>query len=211
MESFTLKNKLIALCAKRNSGKTVLLKYLVNREKNKFSKIFVISPTAKLNHEYDEITCPCCIYPEYNEEWMMTLITKLKNYKEKNTVLKNVLLILDDCISEKDFENSRALKTIATTGRHFNLSLILTQQHITSVPFIFRNNLDYILCGTMNAHSQDILEEEFRVGNVSKKEFLSLYNENTKDYNFFVINLNNTKNNDINSLYGKLKVPNEFV
>ena len=45
MEDFTILNKTVLLCAKRNSGKSRLLRYLVLCEKNKFDKLFVICPT----------------------------------------------------------------------------------------------------------------------------------------------------------------------
>jgi polynucleotide 5'-kinase involved in rRNA processing len=47
--NITLVDKIVLLCAKRNSGKSVLLNYLVNKEKDKFDKIFIISPTEKIN------------------------------------------------------------------------------------------------------------------------------------------------------------------
>ena len=45
MNNFTIVNKTTALLAKRNSGKSVLLKHLVESERHKFNKIFVICPT----------------------------------------------------------------------------------------------------------------------------------------------------------------------
>ena len=38
-------NKCICLCAKRNSGKSVLLKYIVQANKHLFDSIFVICPS----------------------------------------------------------------------------------------------------------------------------------------------------------------------
>ena len=44
-------NKTILCCAKRGSGKSVLCKYLVEHNKDKFEKIFVVSPTEKIGHQ----------------------------------------------------------------------------------------------------------------------------------------------------------------
>ena len=42
---FSILNKTISLVAKRNSGKSVLLKYLVEQEIQNYKKIFIICPT----------------------------------------------------------------------------------------------------------------------------------------------------------------------
>ena len=49
---FTIKNKAISIVSKRNSGKSILVKYLIKdaiREQH-FNKIFVISSTNCVNH-----------------------------------------------------------------------------------------------------------------------------------------------------------------
>ena len=50
----TLKNKIIAFCAKRNSGKSQLLRYLLLKSKHLFKKIFVVCPTESVNKFYSE-------------------------------------------------------------------------------------------------------------------------------------------------------------
>ena len=41
---------------------------------------------------------------------------------------------------------------------------------------------------------------------LQQQEFLQMYHESSKDYNFFIINCNSVKNNDdIDLLYGKIK------
>ena len=50
MDQFTLVDKCTLLVAKRNSGKSILLRYLVKCEISSFNKIFVISPTECVNN-----------------------------------------------------------------------------------------------------------------------------------------------------------------
>ena len=48
--------------------------------------------------------------------------------------------------------------------------------------------------------------------NLEKKEFISLYNRCTKDFNFLVVNNNSVKeNDDLNSIYGQIKTPESFL
>ena len=70
-----------------------------------------------------------------------------------------------------------------------------------------RNNLDYLFCGQMNKQSIDLLTNEFLSGDISKDEFIKMFNRCTKDYNFLVINNNSVKDDDLNSVYGCIKAP----
>jgi len=77
MNNFTIVNKITSLLAKRNSGKSCLLKYLVQAERHKFSRIYVICPTEKINRFYSDTVDDECIFDNYNEKWVDKLITKM--------------------------------------------------------------------------------------------------------------------------------------
>ena len=98
---FSILNKTISLVAKRNSGKSVLLKYLVEQEIENFKKIFVICPT-NFNGFYDDWIEPNCIFENYDEEWVEKLIYKMSNLNKgkNNDTADHILLILDDCCSD---------------------------------------------------------------------------------------------------------------
>ena len=52
----SLVNKTISVVAKRISGKSILIRFLVDSQKHLFQKIFVICPTEKINPFYNSIT-----------------------------------------------------------------------------------------------------------------------------------------------------------
>jgi hypothetical protein len=64
-----LKNKIICFCAKRNSGKSQLLRYLLMKSKHLFKKIFVVCPTESVNKFYSDIIPKENIFDQYSEEW----------------------------------------------------------------------------------------------------------------------------------------------
>lgn len=205
---FTLENKIVCLFGKRNSGKSHLLKYLVDTELYLFNKVFIFSPTEKVNQFYQhaKITHEDCIFDNYNNDWVMKLIEKMTERKMNKKNNYNVLLILDDCISDYNFHQSPSLNILATRGRHLNISLIITCQYIFSVPPIFRTNCDYIFAGQMNKRSMDLLYDEF--GTTDKSEFMEIIKNCTKDYYFLIINCNSVKDtSNLNAIYGKIKVP----
>jgi len=209
MNNFTIINKTIGLIAKRNSGKSCLLKYLVEAERHKFNKIYVICPTEKINRFYSDIVDDECIFDNYDEKWVEKLINKMTeiNSNKSQKERKNVLLILDDIVSDHNFHQSPTLKKLFIRGRHINIGIILTFQYLNLIPPVARNNLDYLFCGQMNKQSIDLLISEFISGDISKEEFLKMFSRCTRDYNFLVINNNSVKDDDLNSVYGCIKAP----
>ena len=210
MNNFTIVNKTTALLAKLNSGKSHILKYLVESEKRKFNKIYCICPTEKINRFYsDLINDDECIFDSYNEKWVEKLIDKMTeiNANKKPKERKNILLILDDIVSDHNFHQSPTLKKLFIRGRHINIAIILTFQYLNLIPPVARNNIDCLFVGQMNKQSVDLLCSEFISGDITKDEFIKMYNRSTKDYNFLVINCTSVKDDDLNSIYGVIRAP----
>jgi hypothetical protein len=207
-------NKTTSLVAKRGSGKSVLLKYLVDLQKREFAKIYVICPTESVNSFYSSMVEKNCIFDEWNEEWAEQLIKTMtkENAGTSKADKKNVLLILDDVMSDTNFHQSPALKKLYMRGRHINIGVITTQQYLHNLPPVCRNNSDWVISGQMNRQSVQLLAEEYLSGDLEKPEFIKMYNLATKDYGFLVINNTSIKDNDdLNQIYGDLRTPKEYV
>ena len=205
----SLINNCTLLCGKRRSGKSVLLKHLLQAEKHKFSKVWVFCPTESLNFFYADIIPKENIFSEYNEKWAEALISKMtiinEGKKEGDKDFKNCLIILDNCIAFTDFHQSESLKKIYSMGRHAGIGIVCTTQYLKSVSPLIRTNSDYIYVGQMNSQSLDILSDEYLSGGLLKQEFIKMYNRCTKDFNFLVINNNSVLNDDINLIYGIIR------
>jgi hypothetical protein len=207
-------NKTVSLVAKRGSGKSLLLKYLVDNRKHDFERIFVICPTECVNAFYSDMVEENCIFSSWNESWCEALITKMsdKNKGQKKEERKNVLLIIDDVCSDTNFHQSNALKKLYARGRHINISIIITCQYLNSLPPLARNNCDYLIAGQMNKQSVSLLCEEYMTGDLEKPDFIKLYQKATKDYGFLLINNTSIKeNDDLNQIYGIIRCPDEYV
>ena len=76
-------NKTTSLVAKRGSGKSVLLKYLVDSCKDEFFKIYVLCPTESVNSFYSDMVEENCIFDEWKEEWAESLIRKMTEGNER--------------------------------------------------------------------------------------------------------------------------------
>ena len=213
MEDFGLKSRAVIIIAKRNSGKSYLLKNLLQYsiKIKEFDKIYCISPTEKINKFYSDIIQQNCIFDSYSEEWVLSLIEKMSKINEGKTQQSqnpiNCLLILDDCTSDVNMNQAKAIKMLFTRGRHSFIAVVVISQNLKSVPPSIRNNSDYILTGQMNGSNIEQLCECYRCPIISKKEFITLYKNSTSDYNFFVINNNSVSVDvdNINSYYGVIR------
>ena len=200
---FTLINKAVNICAKRNSGKSELVKYLVKQEMNAFDKIFVFSSTEPMNKFYQKYIPKNNIFSEFSEQWLERLYKRMTELKDQDKNY-NVLIIFDDV--NDDLHESKMIKKLYSTGRHLNLACIVICQYVNQLPPICRTNCDYMLIGQTNAYSIELLSNEYLFGPITKKEFIKMYHDSTKDYNFLIINCNSVKdNNDLNQLYGTIK------
>lgn len=215
---FTLINNIIVLCAKRRSGKSLLLRYLVKQQEHYYKKIFVICPTEDINKFYqkDDFIPKTNIFKEYNEEWVESLLSSMAKENEgltegkDNDKAKKVLLILDDCCSDANFNSLQSLKKLFTRGRHAFISLIITSQYPNHIPPICRTNTDYILIGQLNEESVRLISDEYR-RLLTHAGFCKMYEETTSDFGFLIINNNSTKTKDLDEIYRQIKTPENYI
>jgi len=132
----------MALSSVRRSGKTVLLKWILNMLKDiKFYDIAMLfSESAHLQDEdYNYIPKRFRFQMDGFEDKLEKLIERqtelIKKYKDKEKVAK-VLIIFDDCQSSgarggKQFRNSAVLQKLAIFSRHINVSVILLIHNIS--------------------------------------------------------------------------------
>ena len=212
---FTIVNKMITLVAKRNSGKSFLLKWLVEQYKDSFEKIFVICPTEQINSFYqrNEFIEPQYIFETYDESWCEALIAKMTrlNKGKSSEEAQHVLLIIDDVVADTSFHQSPSLKKLFIRGRHIFITVMITSQYLNAIPPIARSNSDFVCVGQLNKQGLDILSDEFIKAGMTKDEFVSIYKKATVDYSFLLINNNSVKSEDPNETYGTLKTPADFM
>ena len=172
-------------------GKTqFLLNFLEKNYFRCFEQIYLICPTFQWNETwqnwkyfYDEDFFPIPCEQDEVE----------KNLKEIQYFAKGTksLIILDDCASGKSVKNRTSeLVKLGFSARHYNLSVIVITQQLTSIARPFRENISKLVTFyNLNKKDMRTIMEEY-LGNISKeeeKEILKTLKE--KRYSNLEINL----------------------
>ena len=113
---------LAAVIARRNSGKSHLMKHLLHvlAKGKKFSWILVVSPT-KFNQEWSDIVGEDNVVEQWDDDRIDAILKHQAQCRIDKTPNPG-LLILDDCLGSASFDSPIFLR-LASTGRHFDISV----------------------------------------------------------------------------------------
>lgn len=171
-------NFLIYLTSSRRSGKTTLIVNLLTREefyRGKFDAIYVVSPTVYIDHTWDRVTRELPeenVRSSFDPEWLDKLV-------ETNPPGRKILIVVDDCVNEGGFKNNigrDSLTRIATKGRHYGASVIVSTQNVTGTSTSFRKNVDVLIAfKTTNMAELKLLHNDF-FGFMSSAQFRQVSN-----------------------------------
>lgn len=151
------------IIGKPGYGKTSLLKTMLKEDAllfKKFDHVLILSPSIV---EYTDLFLPNDnTTSELNFSW---IIDKITHFGTLSKEYINVLLILDDFVSEiKDSEFSPILKKILYNRRHLldngMVSIIITTQKYRSIPTIVRAIINHIIFYRLNPLEEEAIEEE---------------------------------------------------
>ena len=183
-----------ALCvaSKRNTGKTVMVSALIHALLclRKIDMVLVMSQTAHVNDDYWFV--PERLRQSFSEDVIKKLMDK--QAKAKKGHREQVLLVLDDVLSDKDAERSRFIKKLYTLGRHYDINVVLISQtsNVALTPAI-KQNSDYILYSRLNRYQLSSLWES--VTNIDKRDFIAFSEANNKNYVFLCVDNTSQSNN----------------
>jgi GTPase SAR1 family protein len=166
-EIFDGSNFSLLVCGSSGSGKTMLLKDLIQTMKKKYDYFVILCPSLEFSGDYKEFQDndekkQFTFFNEYDprvlEEIMDTQADIIVRYG-KNRCPK-VVVILDDCM--ENIRQRSLVEKLYFKGRHLNISPISLVQKLKGISTILRVNTRYAVF--------------FRAGNSSEVEhFLEAY------------------------------------
>lgn len=177
------------------SGKSTVIQTLICNEHlylKKFTQIFLISPSGfpDLELELEKNW-----YPTLNLEWLSKKFTELTILDKQ----QQVLVILDDCVSElKSLENKPEFTKLFYNRRHIKpkvcVSIFLTSQYWSKIPASIRGMCTGIFIFSINSTEVSKMIKELPFGdNTTKIKTIISTLGNSKPHEFIYINFINNK------------------
>ena len=171
----------IIIAGQTDTGKTNLVKLLVRRYATSFNRIILLSPTANLQG-----------VNFLQEKFIIKDVTpgkveKIIAEQEKNKNWKT-LLIFDDCIGSMSFKNSSVFDKLASSGRHYNTTIIHIVQDLNKLSPCIRDNSKYLFITLCKEHQ---LKTCFQLstGFESFNQFKDYMKSHCKNYQIVRFNL----------------------
>lgn len=187
-----------AISSSRNTGKTMLTSVMIYMllKTKKIDMALVMSQTQHVNDDYKFL--PARLRQPFSEDVIKKLMDK--QAKVPKAKRDEILLVLDDVLSDKEAEKSRFVKKLYTLGRHYNISIVLISQtsNVALTPAI-KQNSDYLVYSRLNRYMLESLWAS--VCNIDKKSFIAFSEENNKDYRFIVVDSTSQSNNPAEFLH----------
>jgi hypothetical protein len=101
----------------------------------------------------------------------------------------SIILIMDDCMSDKKWLKDPNITEMFFNGRHHHLSFILTMQYAVGIPPEMRSNFDYIfLLAEDTINNRKKLYEHYAGMFPTFDIFQQVFSDLTENYGMMVIN-----------------------
>ena len=168
----------IVIVAKKFSGKTNLILDMINPDE--FENTFIITGTSHIGRldslVESEDNVLNCISDEF--------IERLEEFQIENDN-PPCLLIFDDFIGTgNDPKKLRKISKLASTGRHFNISIVFSSQDLTSIPIMMRRNAEYMFFGNNFQNVIESIAKAFGTMSLPTKDLQAKMNKIVRNKNF---------------------------
>lgn len=187
----------IAMIAKRATGKSFLTREIMYQKRN-IAAAVAISRTEKLNGFYTDFIPDSYIYSEYTTDILSRIYERQAQMNEDNKRRvkegkkpkdDSIMLIMDDCMSDKKWLKDPNIAEMFFNGRHHHLSFILTMQYAVGIPPEMRSNFDYIfLLAEDTINNRKKLYEHYAGMFPTFDIFQQVFSDLTENYGMMVIN-----------------------
>lgn len=175
------------IAGKSNSGKSHFIRYLMRELSllRPFDYGIVFTNTA-FDGGFEYINNNSFIHEEFDEDILNNLI-KIQKENKKRGVTKYAFVILDDCISGDEMK-SKIIRKLFVSGRHYNISCILSTQYVYMIPPVTRSNANVSLFFDVgdDRRALESVYNSFGARFKSYSEFKEYYYNNIKDHKFIL-------------------------
>ena len=200
------------LAAPTASGKTmIILNLLLRYYKDMFARIWIFSPSIKLDPQYAPLRKyleamanqdkECLMYEDLDQKVLGKLLDEQRQITEQCRKRKikapQVCVVLDDLADRGDILTKRQggaqgswMISLATRGRHFGVTWIISSQVLNLVGTVIRKNVRSMCVWRLRNHKEvETLCEELS-GVYDKETIMEFYRHATSEpYSFLFVRL----------------------
>lgn len=209
------RNSFITILSTRKSGKSVLVaqliyNFLTNPENNRVNLLYMFSNTSKFEEKGSYNFIDKRVMFKANPENVERIVGRIMEVQLETKKRNYVLLVFDDI--DLSAKYSQSIEKLATLGRHYNITTILSAQvATTAISPAIRNNTSYLFFRKLNAET--IKKQIFSMVVNNKfdhpEEFRKFVNENILNYQFIFYD-NNSDDKELHIVKAEM-IPSDFV
>jgi hypothetical protein len=187
----------IVLLAKRGSGKSVLVRAILQHFSVKVPVGIVISPTDRMSSFYGDFIPDSYIYFKFESDTIERMLQRQKEIIDKEKIRKkqgkrtnvHAFIVMDDCLGSKgDWAKDPFISELLYNGRHYKIMYILTMQFPLGIKPDLRCNFDYIfLLADDTVSNQKRIYEHYAGMFPNFEAFKQVFIQLTVDYGSMVI------------------------
>ena len=201
----------IVMIAKRGSGKSWVVRAILQFFSKKVPVGIIISPTDRMSSFYSKFIPYTYIYYTFQSETIERLLTRqkdiIKRQKERQKDGKDTntrtFIVMDDCLSSKgDWAKDPAISELLFNGRHYHIMYILTMQFPLGIKPELRCNFDYVfLLADDTVGNQKRIYEHYAGMFPNFEAFRQVFVQLTADFGSMVIVNRGVRNNFLEKVY----------
>ena len=135
-------SRIIFIIGKRHTGKSILMKdILFHMPRPDF--VLAMAPTEDTLQTFREFLPEACIFDHFSQAKLEQTVAVQKELVKCGKI-RDVMIILDDCLYQKNVLKSDAMRSIFFNGRHDHISLVCAAQYMMDIEVGLRSNIDYV-------------------------------------------------------------------
>lgn len=184
------KGSIIAMIGKRGSGKSEAMKSICYHFKDSIPRFVVVSKSEQNNNFFKQFIPKNFVYYKWDPMILKRIFTLqdnlIKKYGSKDP-RTHLMLILDDCLCDKQLWKQPEILELFQNGRHKNITFMFSMQYSKGIAPELRGNVDYVFVyyhETVNEKKK--IYEEWIGGFETYKQFVAVFDAVAENYQCLV-------------------------